>query len=97
MANPEITAELVRRFKEYRLAYRFTRQEGAEKAGISLITLRQFESGKAYNINMGNFLALIRVVECLEQIDDLMPEIPVSAYTMERIMNKKPKRIRHGK
>ena len=51
MANPEITAELVRRFKEYRLAYRFTRQEGAEKAGISLITLRQFESGKAYNIN----------------------------------------------
>ena len=97
MANPEITAELVRRFKEYRLAYRFTRQEGAEKAGISLITLRQFESGKAYNINMGNFLALMRVVECLEQIDDLMPEIPVSAYTMERIMNKKPKRIRHGK
>lgn len=53
MANPEITAELVRRFKEYRLAYRFTRQEGAEKAGISLITLRQFESGKAYNINKG--------------------------------------------
>ena len=40
---------------------------------------------------------LMRVVECLEQIDDLMPEIPVSAYTMERIMNKKPKRIRHGK
>jgi hypothetical protein len=46
---------------------------------------------------MGNFLALLRVVDCLEQMDDLMPEIPVSAYTMERIMNKKPKRIRHGK
>ncbi len=97
MANPEIIAELGRRFKEYRLTYRLTQKEAAEKAGVSLITLRQFENGKAYNINMGNFLALMRVVECLEQIDDLMPEIPVSAYTMERIMNKKPKRIRHGK
>jgi len=55
------------------------------------------EKGKAYNINMGNFLALLRVVDCLEQMDDLLPEIPVSAYTMEQIMNKKPKRIRHGK
>ena len=84
MANPEIIVELGRRFKEYRLTYRLTQKEAAEKAGVSLITLRQFENGKAYNINMGNFL-------------DLMPEIPVSAYTMERIMNKKPKRIRHGK
>ena len=82
MANPEIIVELGRRFKEYRLTYRLTQKEAAEKA---------------YNINMGNFLALLRVVDCLEQMDDLMPEIPVSAYTMERIMNKKPKRIRHGK
>ena len=91
MANPEIIAELGRRFKEYRLTYRFTQKEAAEKAGVSLISLRQFENGKAYNINMGNFLALLRVVDCLEQMDDLLPEMPVSAYTMEQIMNKKPK------
>ena len=97
MANPEVIADLVKRFKEYRLAYGPTRQEAAEKAGVSLITLRLFENGKVYNIDMGNFLFLLRVVNCLEQMDDLMPEIPVSAYTMERIMNKKPKRIRHGK
>ena len=36
-------------------------------------------------------------VDGLEQMDDLLTEIPVSAYTMEQIMNKKPKRIRHGK
>ena len=97
MANPEIIAELGRRFKEYRLTYRLTQKEVAEKAGVCLVTLRQFENGKAYNINMGNFLALLRVVDCLEQMDDLLPQIPVSAYTMEKIMNKKPKRIRHGK
>ena len=97
MSNPEIIAELGRRFKEYRLNYRLTQKEAAEKAGVSLVTLRQFENGKAYNINMGNFLALLRVVDGLEPVDALLPEIPVSAYLMERLVHKKPKRIRHGK
>lgn len=97
MANPEIIAELGRRFKEYRLANRLTQKEAAEKAGVSLITLRQFENGKAYNINMGNFLALLRVVDCLEQMNELLPEIPVSAYAIEQTIKKKPQRIRHGK
>lgn len=79
MANPEVIADLVKRFKEYRLAYGPTRQEAAEKAGVSLITLRLFENGKVYN---GNFLFLLRVVNCLEQMDGLLP-VPVSAYTME--------------
>lgn len=97
MANPEIITELGRRFKEYRLTYQLTQKEAAGKAGVSLITLRQFENGKAYNINMGNFLALLRVVDCLGPIDELLPEIPVSAYAMEQVINKKPKRVRHGK
>ena len=50
MANPEVIADLVKRFKEYRLAYGPTRQEAAEKAGVSLITLRLFENGKVYHI-----------------------------------------------
>ena len=54
-------------------------------SGVSLITLRQFENGKAYNINMGNFLALLRVVDCLEEVDDLLPEIPVSALSLIHI------------
>ena len=48
MANPEVIADLVKRFKEYRLAYGPTRQEAAEKAGVSLITLRLFEKGLQY-------------------------------------------------
>lgn len=97
MSNSEIIMELGRRFKEYRLTNRLTQKEAAERAGVSLITLRQFENGKAYNINMGNFLGLLRVVDCLDQIDELLPEIPTSAYVLEKMMNKKPKRIRHGK
>ena len=47
MANPEIIVELGRRFQEYRLTYRLTQKEAAENAGVSLITLRQFENVKA--------------------------------------------------
>mgnify|MGYP006991509104 FL=1 len=46
---------------------------------------------------MGNFLALLRVADCLEQMDELLPEIPVSAYVLEEMKSKKPKRVRHGK
>ena len=97
MSNPEIISELGRRFKEYRLSAMLTQKEAAERAGVSLITLRQFENGRSYNINMGNFLALLRVVGCLEQVDELLPEMPVSAYAIDRLIQKKPKRIRHGK
>lgn len=97
MSNPEIVMELGRRFKKYRLAGNLTQEEVAEKAGVSLVTVRQFENGKSYNITMGNFLSLLRVVDVLEQMDGLLPEIPVSAYEWEKIVGKKAKRIRHGK
>ena len=97
MSNPEIISELGRRFKEYRLSAMLTQKEAAERAGVSLVTLRQFENGRSYNINMGNFLALLRVVGCLEQVDGILPEMPVSAYAIEQLMQRRPKRIRHGK
>lgn len=97
MSNPEIISELGRRFKEYRLSAMLTQKEAAERAGVSLITLRQFENSRSYNINMGNFLALLRVVGCLEQVDGILPEMPVSAYAIEQLMQRRPKRIRHGK
>ena len=97
MSNPEIVMELGRRFKQYRLAGNLTQEEVAEKAGGILVTVRQFENGKSYNINMGNFLSLLRVVDALEQMDGLLPEMPVSAYEWEKIVGKKAKRIRHGK
>lgn len=97
MSNSEIVRELGRRFKDYRLSCRMTQEEAAQKAGIGLITLRNFENGKAYNITMTNFLALLRTVGQLEQVEEVLPEIPLSPYVLEEIENKKPKRIRHAK
>ena len=71
--------------------------EAAQGAGVSLLTLRQFENGKVCNITMGNFLAMLRMVDCLERMDDVLPGLPVSAYVMEQIMHKKARRVKHGK
>lgn len=97
LSNSEIVKELGRRFKEYRLSCRLTQQEAADKAGMSIVTLRQFENGKAHNITMGNFLALLRSIDCLEQINELLPEIPVSPYALEQATKNKAKRVKHGK
>lgn len=46
---------------------------------------------------MNNFLALLRSVNSLAQIDALMPEMPTSPYLLEEIQKRKTKRIRHKK
>lgn len=97
MSNAEIIMLLGRRFKEYRLSCRLTQQDVAEKAGMSIVTLRQFENGKACNITMSNFLGLLRAIDCLEQIQEVLPEIPISPYTLQQILKNKPKRVRHAK
>lgn len=96
-SNSEIIISLGQRYKEYRLACRLTQREAADRSGMSVVTLRQFENGKAYNITMGNLLGLLRTVNCLHQVNELLPEIPLSPYALQKIYNKQPKRIRHEK
>lgn len=96
-SNPEIIAELGKRFKEYRLALRMTQQEVADKAGLSLVTVRQFESGKSLNITMNSFMALLRVIGQLQDIYQALPTMPVPMLLLEKFKKNQPKRIRHKK
>ncbi len=97
LSNAEIIQSLGAQYKTYRLCAELTQKEVAEKAGVSLITLRAFENGKAVNITMGNLLALLRVIEQLEGITEILPEIPISPYQLLKLQSKQKKRIRHGK
>ena len=95
LSNAEIVGELGAMFRTYRINANLTQQEVAEQAGISTVTLRSFEGGKAANITMGNFLACLRVIRRLEAVADLLPEQPVSPYTLSQKNTKQ--RVRHGK
>ena len=95
--NPELIMELGSRFKEYRLTCRMTQKQVAEQAGVSLFTIKAFESGRAYNITMGCFLAMLRAINYLEEIEKLLPEIPPTPEMIEIINKNKPKRIKNGR
>lgn len=96
-SNSELIMSLGKRFKEYRLTVRRTQREVSESSGVSLFTIRAFENGKASNINMGNFLSLLRAIGMLDEFEKILPSIPLSPDVLTRIENKKPKRVRHDK
>lgn len=89
--------ELGCRFKQYRISYRLTQQQVAERVGLSVVTLSNFENGKLSNLTLANFLGLMRVLDRQEWVDKLLPEIPISAYEMDKLISKRKKRVRHEK
>ena len=97
MTTPEIVSMLGRRFKDYRIGCDLTQKEVSHQSGISVITIRKFENGKLYNITLGTFIELLRVINFMEGLDDVLPEIPISPYELEKIRQGKRKRVRHAK
>ena len=95
--NSELVTELGHRFKDYRLVCRMTQKQVAEQAGVSLFTIKAFESGRAYNITMSSFLAMLRAINFLEEVEKLLPTLPPTPEMIEKINKVKPKRIKNGK
>lgn len=90
---PELVRMLGLRFKDYRLRCEMTQRDVSEQSGIAVNTIHKFETGKATNISLGTFLLLMKTIGCIERLDELMPELPVSAYLVNE--GKKVQRIRH--
>ena len=70
-----------------------TQKDVSEQSGITVNTIHKFENGKATNISIGTFLLLMKAIGCINQLDELMPELPESAYLVNK--GKKVQRIRH--
>ena len=96
-SNSSIIAGLGKRGREYRMKAQLTQEELAAKAGISALTLKKFETAKTANINMQSFLAILRALQQLECIGNILPELPVPPSLLRQYQEKTPKRIRHGK
>ena len=92
---PELISLLGQRFKDYRLRSEMTQKDVAEQSGITINTIHKFENGKAGNMSLGTFLLLIKSIGCIQQLDEVLPELPESAYLVNE--GKKVQRIRHRK
>lgn len=97
MSNAAIVQELGLQYRTYRLRAHLTQQEVATHAGVSLLTLRAFEQGRATNITMSNFLSLLRTIGQLGNMAEVLPDVPISPYLLSELNGRLPKRIRHGK
>jgi len=67
-----ILKELGNRFKDSRIAFPMTREELAEKSGVSLSTINRFENGKGAGLEQ--VLSIMRALNLLHSIDSLIPE-----------------------
>lgn len=90
-SDAEILQLLGLRFKQYRVALGLTQVELSAKAGVSVMTIHKFETGTARNVTAATLISLMRYTGLIENLDNLIPEIPESPYSN---LNGK-QRVRH--
>lgn len=77
-SGSDIIRELGKRYSDYRKRMGYTQKEVAEKSGLSVFTISSFENGSSTGITMASFIRLLRSIDSLEEIEKLLPELPVS-------------------
>lgn len=90
-SNNDIALELGVNFKNYRIALGLTQKDISEQSGVSIMTIVRFEKGAACSIRLDNLIALMRAIQKLSNIAQLIPSIPDSLY---KVSNAERKRVR---
>ena len=92
---PELVRLLGSRFKDYRMRSNMTQRDVADQSGLTVNTIHKFENGLVPNMSLSTFLLLLKAIGCIDGLDDLMPELPESAYLVKDD-GRKAQRIRHS-
>ena len=80
MSDGQVAAQLGIRFKEYRKAIGMTQKQLSSQSGVSIMTIVRFEKGNGGAIRLDNLIALMRAVQRLDDVIDMIPEMPESLY-----------------
>lgn len=83
-SNAEIVAQLGDRFRQYRSELGLSQGQVALQSGVSVMTIVRFERGRGSSIRLDNMIALMRAIQRLEDIQELIPEMPESLYPKKR-------------
>ena len=81
-SGSEIIQQLGKRFSDYRKRMKFTQKEIAERSGLSVFTISCFENGSSTGITLASFIKLLRAIESLDEIEKLLPELPLSPRSL---------------
>jgi transcriptional regulator with XRE-family HTH domain len=88
-SGSELIRELGKRYSVYRKRMGYTQKDVAHKSGISIFTISTFENGSSTGITMASFIKLLRAIDCLEEIEKLLPQLPESPRELFKKQSKK--------
>lgn len=91
-SDMEVMKELGRWFKQTRANLQLTQQEISEKTGVDRGVISRFENGES--ISLLNFLALMRAINKLEKLVEMVGEVRVDPRV---VRTKEVKRVRKKK
>ena len=95
MSNSAVVQEAGKRIKELRLRKNLSQKQFAEQAGVSVFTVAQIEKGKSVSFVL--FIAVIRVLRLLDNMELLLPKPEVSPIELLKLQTKKPRRAGYKK
>lgn len=91
MSNSGIAAELGNRLERLRLERNMPQQQLADEIGITPKSYRQLVAGGG---KLENMIAALRALDCLEQLDNFLPEQPPSPLQQLKLKGRERKRAR---
>lgn len=86
--NRTIRKEIANRIKSSRINFPMTREELAEKSGVSLRTIARIEAGETTQFD--NIISILRAMNCLDRIDLIFPDDEIRPSTI--LQNKKTRK-----
>jgi len=73
LTSQAILAKLAERVKKYRIDMNLSQAEFAQKAGISLKSITNFESGS--DVKFSNFIKILKALEIADNLEILVPDV----------------------
>ena len=83
-SNRELAALLGERFRNYRNTLGLSQKDVALGSGVSVMTVVRFEKGQGNSIRLDNLIALFRAIQRLDDIMELVPDMPESLYAKKK-------------
>jgi len=87
MSGPGARQTIGERMKEIRLRKNMMQEEIAWRAGISKLSVVNAEAGK--NISLATLIAILRQLGLIENLEQLIPEPPISPILLKKLKGKK--------
>lgn len=92
LSDVEIMRRIGKKIRTVRLNSNVTREELQRITGVHKKTIGDAEAGK--NVTMATFIAILRGLGILDQLNELLKEESISPVRMAELQGKRPQRAR---